>query len=59
MPVRIMEITSLFSKAHDWKSLGCDKIQNYWLKAFPADQRHITKKNFIVLMGKPEKAPTG
>jgi len=44
MPVRIMEITSLFSKAHDLKSLGSDKIQNYWLKVFPADQRRMTNK---------------
>jgi hypothetical protein len=34
---------SFLSKAHNWKS-GSDQIQNYWLKAFPAIHRHITKK---------------
>jgi hypothetical protein len=34
---------SFLSKAHNWKP-GSDQIQNYWLKAFPAAHRHITKK---------------
>jgi hypothetical protein len=34
----------VLSKAHNWKSPGSDEIQNYWPKAFPADQRHIAKK---------------
>jgi len=59
MPVWIMEIASFLSKAHDWKSPGSSQIQNYWLKSFPGDQRHITKKNFNVLMEKTEKVPTG
>jgi len=58
MPVWIMEIASFVSKPHNWKSPGSDQIQNYWLKAFPADQRHVTK-NFNVLMEKPGKLPTG
>ena len=44
MPIQITEITSYLSKAHNWKSSGNDQIQNYWLKAFPATHRHITKK---------------
>ena len=59
MPVQIMEMPSYLSKAHNWKSPGSDKIQNYWLKVFPADQRHITKKNFNVLIEKLQKVPTG
>ena len=43
-PLQITEITSYLSKAHNWKSPGNDQIQNYWLKAFPATHRHITKK---------------
>jgi hypothetical protein len=43
-----MEITSLLSKIHNWKS-GNDQIQNYWLKSFPAARRHITK-NFNEIM---------
>ena len=48
MPVWIMEIASFLSKAHDWKSPGSSQIQNYWLKSFPADQRHITKKKTLM-----------
>jgi hypothetical protein len=39
-----MEITSFLTKAHDFKSPGSSKIQNYCFKAFPADERLITKK---------------
>ena len=42
-PIQITDITSYLSKAHNWKSPGNDQIQNYWLKAFPATHRHITK----------------
>ena len=49
-------ITSYLSKAHNWKSPGKDQIQNYWLKAFPATHRHITK-NFNAIIEEPEKAP--
>jgi hypothetical protein len=49
-----MESTSFLSKAHNWKSSGNDQIQNYWLKAFPAIHRHITK-NFFAIMEEPEK----
>jgi len=41
MPIQITEITSYLSKA------GNDQIQNYWLKAFPATQRHITKTSML------------
>jgi hypothetical protein len=44
MPVWIMEIASFLCKALDWKSSGSSQIENYWLKSFPADQRHIKKK---------------
>ena len=54
MPVQITEITSYLSKTHNWKSN--DQIQNYWLKAFPATHRHITK-NFSAIIEEPEKAP--
>ena len=43
-------------KAHNWKSPGNDQIQNYWLKAFPATHRHITK-NFNAIIEELEKAP--
>jgi len=43
MLVRIMEIASLLSDSHVRECTGSDTIQNYLLKAFPADQRHITK----------------
>ena len=55
MPIQIMEITSYLSKAHNWKSPGSDQIQNYWLKAFPATYRHITK-NVNAIIEEPEKA---
>jgi hypothetical protein len=58
MPIQITEIALYLSKAHNWKSPGSDQIQNYWLKVFPADQRHGTK-NFNGLMGKPDNLPTG
>ena len=32
------------------------QIQNYWLKAFPATQRHIAK-NFNAIIEEPEKVP--
>jgi hypothetical protein len=56
MPKQITEITSYLSKAHNWKSPGNDQIQNYWLKAFSATHRHITK-NFSAIIEEPEKAP--
>jgi len=55
-PIQITEITSYLSKAHNWKSLGNDQIQNSWLKAFPATHRHITK-NFNAITEELEKAP--
>jgi hypothetical protein len=57
-PIQTVEITSNLSKVHNWKSPGNDQIQNYWLKAFPATHRHITK-NFNVIIEEPEKAPDG
>jgi hypothetical protein len=51
-----MKTTSFLLKAHNWKSPGSDQIQNYWLKAFPAAHRHITK-NFNAIMEEPEKIP--
>ena len=56
MPIQITEITLYLSKAHNWKSPGNDQIQNYWLKAFSATHRHITK-NFNAIIEEPEKAP--
>jgi len=56
MPIQTTEITSYLSKARNWKSPGNDQIQNYWLKAFPATLRHITK-NFSAITEEPEKAP--
>jgi len=55
-PIQITEITSYLLKAYNWKSPGHDQIQNYWLKAFPATHRHITK-NFNAIIEEPEKAP--
>jgi hypothetical protein len=46
-PIQISEIALYLLKAHNWKYPGNDQIQNYWLKAFPAIHRHITK-NFYV-----------
>jgi len=54
-PIQITEITSYLSKVHNWKFPGNDQIQNYWLKAFPATHRHITK-NFNAKIKEPEKA---
>jgi hypothetical protein len=54
-PIQITEITSYLSKANNWKSPENDQIQNYWLKAFPATHRNITK-NFNAIE-EPEKAP--
>jgi len=56
MPIEITEITSCLSKAHNWKTLGNDQIQNYWLKAFLVIHRHI-RKNFNSIVEEPEKAP--
>jgi len=47
MPIQIREITEYLSKAHNRKSTGKDQIQNYWLKAFPATHRHITKTSVL------------
>jgi len=46
----------IFVKTNNWKSPGNDQIQNYWLKAFPATHRLITK-NFNAIIEEPEKAP--
>jgi 2-phosphoglycerate kinase len=56
-PIQIAEITLYMSKAHNWKSRGNDKIQNYWLKAFQATHRHIAKK-LNAIIEKPEKTPS-
>jgi len=56
MPIQITEITSYLSIAHIWKSSGNDQIQNYWIKAFPATHRYITK-NFNAIIEEPEKPP--
>jgi len=53
MPIRIMEITSYLSEAHNWKSLGSEQIENYWFKAFPDTHKHITK-NFNTIIEDPE-----
>ena len=53
MPIQITEITLYLSKAHNCKAPGNDQIQNYWLKAFPATHRHITK-NFKAIIEEPE-----
>jgi hypothetical protein len=55
MPIQITEIALYLSKAHNWKSPGNDQIQNYWLKAFPATHKYITK-NFNAIIEEPEKA---
>jgi hypothetical protein len=47
VPIRITETTSLLSTANNWKSPGNDQIQIYWLKAFLAAHRHITKKKLL------------
>jgi len=44
LPEQIIEMASFLSKTQNWRSHRSDQIQNYWLKVFPADQRHITKK---------------
>ena len=44
LPEQIMEMASFLSKPENWRCHGRDQIQNYWLKVFPADQRHIRKK---------------
>ena len=56
MPIQITEITLYLSKTHNWKSPGNDQIQNYWLKAFPATYRHITK-TFNAIIEELENAP--
>ena len=58
MPIQIMEIISYLSKAHNWKSPANDQIHKYWLNAFPATHRHITK-NFNAIIEEPEKATYG
>ena len=55
-PIQITEITSYLLKVHNWKSPEHDQIQNYWLQAFPATHRHITK-NFNAIIEELEKAP--
>ena len=55
-PLQIMEISSFSSKTHKCKSPGNDQTQNYWLMAFSAAQRHITK-NFNAIMEELEKVP--
>jgi hypothetical protein len=55
-PIQISEIALYLLKVHNWKSPGNDQIQNYWLKAFPAIHRHITKKNFNAIIEEPGKA---
>ena len=40
------------------ESSGSDRIQNSWLKAFPAAHRHVTK-NFNAKIEEPEKVVTG
>ena len=42
--------------AHNWKSPANEQIQKYWLKAFPATHRLITK-NFHAIIEEQEKAP--
>ena len=56
MHIQITEIISYLSKAHNWKSPGNDQTQNYWLKAFAAIPKHITK-NFNAIIEEPERAP--
>jgi len=56
MTIQITEITSYLSQAHNCKSPRNDQIQNYWLEAFPATHRHITK-NFNAIIEEPDKAP--
>jgi hypothetical protein len=53
-PIQSTEITSLLSKAHNWKSLGNNQIQTYWLKAFP-DGHGLITKYFTEIMVEPEK----
>jgi len=55
-PIQISEIALYLLKAHNWKSPGNDQIQNYWLKAFAATHRNITK-NFNAIIEEPETAP--
>jgi hypothetical protein len=55
-PIQISEIALYLLNAQNWKSPGNDQIQNYWLKAFPATHRHITK-NFNAIIEETEKAP--
>jgi hypothetical protein len=55
-PIQITEITLYLSNADNWKSPGYDQIQNYWLKAFRPNHRHIVR-NLNAIIEKPEKAP--
>jgi hypothetical protein len=43
LPIKITEIISFLCKTPNWKSHGSDQIPDYWLKAFPATYRYITK----------------
>jgi hypothetical protein len=43
-PIQISENALYLLKAHNYKSPGKDKIQNYCLQVFPGTHRHITKK---------------
>ena len=40
-PIQISEIPLYLLKVHNWKYPDFDKIQNYWLKAFPPTHKHI------------------
>jgi hypothetical protein len=53
--IQISEIALYLLKNHTWKFPGNDQIQSYWLKVFPATNRHITKK-FNVIIEEPDKA---
>ena len=46
----------IFVQAYNWKSTGNNQIQNYWLKAFPATHKYITK-NFNEMIEQPGKTP--
>jgi hypothetical protein len=52
--IQISEIALNLTNAHNWKFPGNDKIQNYWLKVFPATHRHITR-NFNAIIEEPKR----
>jgi hypothetical protein len=56
IPIGTMETTSFLSKTNNWKSPRIDQIPNYWIKAFPATHRYITK-TFNILIEEPKKMP--